>query len=302
MRPSACCLLLFLFLALSHPGVRSQGLDGLRSREKELKEAFGSILPGETDSLRLAFSKDFQEQLRSALFLKGSADYPWDSLKHVAKIESPDGSFRLYNWNVPMTGGGNRYFCMLQFKGILKNLPAVALTDKSDSIPGPEYCKSDSLHWYGSLYYKVIPFDLKNKQKAYILLGWNGISSEISGKIIEVLTFPVNGVPVFGSPVFPDYMDGRQLRILFRFASTSGMSLRYQLQTIPSRPVWNSRKKEYTAETRSQWMIIFDHLVPMDPQLEGQYKFYVPASETAEGFFYENYHWNYVKEFDARNP
>jgi len=49
-------------------------------------------------------------------------------------------------------------------------------------------------------------------------------------------------------------------------------------------------------------MIVFDHLLPLDPQLEGQYKFYVPSSETAEGFIYENFSWKYVPEFDALNP
>ena len=279
-----------------------QSTVSLKKAEQDLREAFTAIGQSENDSTRLALSLAFQQQLRFVLSYSGSADYPWDSLKFVAKTESPDGSFRLYNWNVPLLGGSNRYFCLLQYKGSMKKLPVVALTDFSGSVTEPGQFSGDSLHWYGALYYKVIPFELKDKSKAYILLGWDGISKEISGKIIEVLTLGSNGAPSFGSPVFYGYLDGKLLRIVFRYASSAGMNLRYQLQVLPGKPKWNAKKKEYTNSTSSQWMIVFDHLVPMDPQLAGQYQFYVPASETAEGFVYENFRWKYIGEFDARNP
>ncbi|MCX6285581.1 MAG: hypothetical protein NTY96_00515 [Bacteroidetes bacterium] len=302
MRIPAISFLLISLLVLAPITVKPQVTFRLKKTEQELKDAFIGINQGDTDSTRLALSLDFEKQFRIALNLQGSADYTWDSLKYVAKIESPDGLFRLYNWNVPLINGGNRYFCLVQFRGRIKKLLPVALTDHSDSIPEPGSYRGDSLHWYGALYYKVIPFELKDKKNAYILLGWDGISREISSKLIEVLTFRNDGIPEFGFPVFPDYLDGKCLRIIFRYASTAGMNLRYQLQTIPGKPVWNNKKREYTTDSRSRWMIAFDHLVPIDPQLEGQYKFYVPASETAEGFIYENYRWNYIKEFDARNP
>ncbi|MCX6283237.1 MAG: hypothetical protein NTW31_03230 [Bacteroidetes bacterium] len=285
------------------PGMSSpQSNFSLKKTEQDLKDVFKTISQAENDSSRLEISLKFQKQLRFALAHSGSADYPWDSLKFVSRTESPDGSFRLYNWNVPLLSGNNRYFCLIQFKGSMKKMPVVALTDFSLSITEPGQFSGDSLHWYGALYYKVIPFELRDKKKAYILLGWNGISKEISGKIIEVLTLGSNGAPAFGSPVFPAYLDGKLLRIVFRYASTTVMNLRYQLQALPGKPKWNGKKKEFTNNTRSQWMIVFDHLVPMDPQLAGQYQFYVPASETAEGFVYENFQWKYIGEFDARNP
>ncbi|TRZ69930.1 MAG: hypothetical protein D4R97_09085 [Bacteroidetes bacterium] len=294
--------LLIPFMLLSPVKVNAQGTYDLKKAELRLREVFTGINRGETDSLRLALSLDFQKQLRMALTIPGSARYPWDSLKYVAKIESSDGVFRLYNWNVPKINGGNRYFCLVQFEGKLKDRPSVALSDWSDSIADPVHFRADSLHWYGSLYYKVIPFKLRNKKNSYVLLGWNGISSEISGKLIEVLTLGDDGTPQFGAAVFPDYNDGKSVRIIFRFSSSAGMNLRYQMQVIPGNPVWNKKKRVYESSDHSYHMIVFDHLMPMYPQLEGQYKFYVPASETAEGFVYMNYAWKYIKEFDARNP
>ncbi len=302
MRTRAIYSLLILFALLARHNVQSQGSLNLLRAEKELKEDFKAINLGQTDSARLVISLVFREELRLALNIRGSDTYGWDSLKYIAKVESPDGLFRLYNWNIPLTGGGNRYFCLIQFKGALKKIPPVALSDRSSSITEPGQFRGDSLRWFGALYYKVIPFELKDAKTSYILLGWLGISNEVSGKIMEVLTLDSKGTPAFGETVFPDYGDGHSTRIIFRFSSSSAMSLRYLLQPLPGKPLWNSRKKIYESDNHPRWMLVFDHLVPMDPQLEGQFKFYVPASETAEGFVYENYKWKYIKEFDARNP
>jgi len=279
-----------------------QGSFKLLKAGQELREVFSAISQGPTDSARIALSLDFQVRLRNALEISGSDSYAWDSLKFVAKLESPDGRFRLYNWNVPLTAGGNRYFCLIQFKGDLKKHKPVGLSELPSPPDDASKISCDSAGWYGALYYKIIPFETGAKQTAYILFGWNGISRDISGKLIEVLSFDSNGSPHFGLPVFPDYLDGKNLRIIFRFSSSATMSLRYQVQKVPGKPVWNKSRREYETKDMTRRMIVFDHLMPMDPQLEGQYKFYVPASETAEGFFLEGNSWKYVKEFDAKNP
>jgi hypothetical protein len=294
-------MLTFLSLSFTLTG-NTQGTVNLRNSERELRDLFKEISQALTDSQKIASSIEFSERLRSALQIEGSAEYPWDSLRYMAKITSPDGLFRLYNWNVPLTGGGNRYFCLIQFRKAWKKIPPCDLRDFSDSVTEPEKFTGDSLHWYGALYYDIIPYALRDNSTSYILLGWDGISKDMSSKVIDVLTFKSSGCPGFGSMVFPDFRDGRLFRIIFRYSSSASMSLRYRLQTIPGKPVWNSRKKEYQSDNISVKMIVFDHLVPMDPQLEGQYKFYIPSSETAEGFKYDNNSWRYIKEFDARNP
>lgn len=287
IRINALCHLLVKLLLLLPALASAQNAFRLRQSERELNEIFTVISQAETDSARLSLSIDFRKHLMIALNIPGSGSYPWDSLKNLAKIESPDKSFRLYNWNVPLTNGCNSYFCLIQWKGDLKKKSPVTLTDYSDSIKAAEYMRGDSLHWYGALYYRIIPFEMNHRKTAYLLLGWNGISNEISGKIIEVLTFDNTGAPVFGAAVFSGYHDAKIMRIIFRFSSASPMSLRYLEQTL--------RGKKLP-------MIVFDHLMPMDPNLEKQYQFYVPSSETAEGFAYENYTWKYVPEFDSRNP
>ena len=45
--------------------------------------------------------------------------------------------------------------------------------------------------------------------------------------------------------------------------------------------------------------IIYDHLSPTSPQLEGMYDFYVPDG-SYDAFKWEKGKWVYIKDFDAR--
>jgi hypothetical protein len=273
----------------------------LRRTEQSLKQSFASITADKDDRIRIGQSLSFQGQLTLALKFRGSWSYSWDSLKYLARLESPDGIFRIFNWNVPLANGSNRYYCIIQFRNNLKNDSLITLTDRSDSISDPEHFIGNSMNWYGALYYKIIPFEMRERGKAYLLLGWDGISHEISSKMIEVLTFDKQNHPQFGASVFPDFKDGKQYRIIFRFSSNTGMSLRYQLQKVPGKVKWNAKKREFDQSGKILFMIVCDHLVPLEPQLEGQYQFYVPSSEVADGFLYENYSWKFIPEFDAVN-
>jgi len=39
----------------------------------------------------------------------------------------------------------------------------------------------------------------------------------------------------------------------------------------------------------------------LDPKLENQYQFYVPSSEVADGFIFEDSFWKFIPEFNALN-
>jgi len=273
----------------------------LRQTEQSLKQSFTAITSDQDDQMRIGKSMNFQTDLALALRLQGSWNYPWDSLKNMAKMESPDGNFRIYNWNVPLSNGRNRYFCIIRFRNDQKNDSLLVLTDCSDSVNDPEHYIGDAGAWYGALYYKIIPFELKGGTKAYLLLGWDGINLEISSKLIEVLTFDEPYHPRFGAYLFPDFKDGKQTRIIFRFSSNTGMSLRYLSQKIPGKAKWNAKKREFEQPGKTVLMIVCDHLVPLDPKLENQYQFYVPSSEVADGFIFEDSFWKFIPEFNALN-
>jgi len=53
-------------------------------------------------------------------------------------------------------------------------------------------------------------------------------------------------------------------------------------------------------EKKKKNLIIFDHLSPTSPQLEGMYDFYVPDG-SYDGFTWEKGKWIYIKDIDARS-
>jgi len=290
-----------LILTLNNLLGFSQGSATLKETELALKRSFTSVISEQEDQDRLQQSLEFQSDLARALKVKGSWSYPWDSLKNVARLESPEGNFRIYNWNVPLSGGRNRFFCLIQFKDKLKNDSLLVLTDCSDSVEDQEHFIGKAGNWFGALYYKIIPFEMKGGVKAYLLLGWAGINTGISSKLIEVLTFDNKNQACFGSEVFPDFRDGKQTRVIFRYSSNSGMSLKYLLQKIPGKAKWNAKKREFEQPGRTMPMIVCDHLIPLDPKLENQYQFYVPSSEVADGFIFKDNSWKFIPEFEALN-
>jgi hypothetical protein len=49
-------------------------------------------------------------------------------------------------------------------------------------------------------------------------------------------------------------------------------------------------------------MIVLDRIVPMDPQMEGRYEYYIPSSDVMDGYVFSGDCWKRVEGIDARNP
>ena len=79
------------------------------------------------------------------------------------------------------------------------------------------------------------------------------------------------------------------------------MILKYDEQYIVKSRKWNSARRKFETEDVKTNMIVCDELVPLDPQMEGQFEFYVPSSEIFNGFVFENGCWNFYKNADVRN-
>ena len=68
-------------------------------------------------------------------------------------------------------------------------------------------------------------------------------------------------------------------RVIFEYSASCNMSLKY-----------NSKKDS----------IIFDHLSPTEPQLEGQFQYYC-NDMSYDGFGFKHGRWNYGMDLDATN-
>ena len=91
--------------------------------------------------------------------------------------------------------------------------------------------------------------------------------------------FNEKGFPKFGDGIFLSENGKVKKRILFEYKAGVVMHLRYNEESN---------------------VIIFDHLSPSDPNLEGQFEFYGPDF-SYDMFEFKEGKWNYVKEIDARN-
>lgn len=290
-----------VILTLSSLSLFSQGHKDLFQLEDSLSTIQRQIQKTSNDSVRQSLNTFFRNTLKTAIGLPGSFTYPFDSLKKLAKMTSPDKMFRIYNWNLPITNGSNLYFCFLQIpeKNSKKTFRIIELRDRSDSIPDPEHSTLDAGCWYGALYYKIIP-ERSGPGMIYTFLGWEGTSLLQMQKVIEILWFDDNNLPHFGKKIFNKYKDGENKRVIFKYSPVAAMVLRYDEQFLSKGKKWNSSSRAFEEKSSKASMIVCDRLVTMASP-EGKAPVLIPAGDVYDGFIFENGRWNFVEGVDARN-
>ncbi len=254
--------------------------------EDSLKKVGPTMFMG-TDQDKIAANKKFTDLFRKTLSIEGAFDYPFDSLKFLANLSSPDKAIRIFNWDIPRNDGSYVYYGFLvvdESKNATKKktdknkITIYDLTDKSDEIKNPELSILSPDKWYGALYYKIILTNDKDK-KYYTLLGWDGNTNQTWKKIIDVISFGKDGKPIFGEKRL--FVRGKRSsnRVIFEFRAELVMALRYE----------DDKKR-----------IVFDHLAPEVGGAEGMYQFY------SQTFVYDCFNWKKGKwmieeDIDARN-
>lgn len=248
--------------------------------------------PDNKDIINEKLNEQLLATFETALNLPNSFDFPFDSLsilKYISILVSPDNKFRIINWNVPKNDGTQMYYGFIQekYEQVIKNglfkkqrteiVQLYPLIDKSAETKNPDNAITDNKKWFGMLYYKIILKKTKSK-KYYTLLAWDGNDKLTRKKIIDVLTFDNNGTPRFGADIF-NMQKKYPKRVIFEYSANCNMSLRF------------STKKD---------SIVFDHLAPNSPQLEGQYQYYCNDG-SYDGFGFKNGKWNYGLYINAIN-
>ena len=270
---------------------QAQAQSTLPEYEDSLKTLGKLVLYGESDQAKQNANEQFKTLLEEALVQRNSFDYPFDSLITVARLVSPDNKLRIFNWNLPYPDGTYEYFGFIQINS-KKNKPYIIypLIDKSDDIKKPETEILDDENWYGAHYYKLF-LEKRGGKRYYMLLGWDGNNIRSTKKIIEVLTFDSWGKPIFGKEIFyfDDDKKKKPARIIFEYTNEATISLKYEKQFVDS----GKHKK---------WMIVFDRIFPLAPNLEGQYEFYVPETNIFDAFIFRKGKWTFIEDVDARNP
>ena len=253
--------------------------DSIRSYEYRLEGLSNNIINGEDQITRITSTYYFIQALKEVLRINNSFNYPFTVLKTVSIVKPEDNKFRIFTWNLPLDSGKYLYFGVMQMN-VKDTFKLFGLYDSSNYVKNPSYAVVDNKHWMGALYYQIQPFKYK-KTTHYLLMGWDGEDSKVNKKLIDVLWFDKEGMPHFGAPVFDN--DGDiQSRMIFTFAEDATIALRYE---------------------KEEKIIVFANVVPSNPQLKGQFQYYLPDG-TYDFFKFQKGFWvRYEYLFkDAKDP
>lgn len=271
----AVSLLLFPFSLLFSQ--QYQGSE-LAAEEEWLYEKFEELYNASSDAPRDSLNKIIIDRFETILTDHHSFDDPFDSLRRIGKIYSPDQKLRLITWNVQASDGKHTCYGFIQYRD-RRRKPCLVyrLIDRSDETDNPETSVLDPGRWWGALYYDIIRKRSKGR-KLYTLIGFDPHDRYSNRKVIDVLIIGKEPDPAFGEPVFQTE-EGIRHRLIYEYSPDIVMRLRYE---------------------RSQRMIILDHLSPIKQALEGNPLFYAPDG-SYDGFKFRRGMWIYRSDVDVRN-
>lgn len=254
-------LLSLLFIGLLSFNVQAQQAPNKMSVfQDSLIKISTATVTALSDNEKLESNGRFVKLLVEALKTPNSFTYPFDSLKNVSVIKSPDQAFRTLTWYVQLENGSYRYYGTIQMNTKNGPLKLYPLIDQTENMNDPNVLTSNQ-KWFGARYYEIIPVTSGNRLPYYVLLGWKGNTQATTKKVIEILSFDKDNV-TFGAPVF----DGKELkgknRVIFEYAKSNAMMLKTDVKA---------------------GMIVFDHLGSFDPEIKGKPEFY-GSDGTFDGF------------------
>lgn len=260
-----------IFLVLFSNLTYSQETQSLYEVEDELEMLLNSLRDAENNSEKKERNIAFKVKLEEALKIEGAINYPFEKLNTVGFIGSPDKKVRIINWNIEQDDHTQKYNCFILHHDDKKKQVLFNELKKPTgvmSLRPSEILQSNQ--WYGALYYQMIPFKKGNRQM-YMLLGWDGLGRTSNMKLLDVLYFSGTQAKL-GSPVFKVGNETFK-RVFYEHSEKTTMSLRYDAKYD---------------------RILFDHLSPESPNLEGHYSYYVPDL-SYDAFILKNGKW-YLRE------
>lgn len=254
-------LLLIIILSCAITRVNAQHSFNL-SNSQAMKKSQDSLIKISEETAaainnaqRFAHNATFIKTLVNSLKNQNSFNYTFDSLKRISIVKSPDNKFRIFSWYLPVDDGSYHFFGAIQMSTKDGKLKLFPLIDETIQLTDANAITSNK-NWYGATYYEIIPVVANGRAPYYVLLGWKGNSAKTSKKVIEILSFEKDE-PAFGKPVFDQKNTPVKNRMIFEYNKLNSMTLTMD---------------------KSVQMIVFDHLVPFNPEMVGNFEYYASDS------------------------
>jgi hypothetical protein len=287
VRTSFLIIVSFLLIATVSSAQKKIGADDLRflqKKEDSLKSLAKSFLTEAETADRMREDSLFVKTLIRSLQVKHSFYFPFDSVKGVSHLYSPDSTFRIFTWQLNFQNDYmyNRQRGAIQFRTTDGSLKLTPLQDYSEFADNPIDSARTKNNWIGAVYYNIIQTQ-HNGKNFYTLFGVDGNSYRTNKKWLDVLTFDAQNNPLFG---------GQQY---FTFEKDS-------IKRKPQHRFAIEYKKE--ASTTMNFdedmnMILVDHLISETNEPEYAWTF-VPDGDY-EGFKWMGGKWQHVdKVYDFK--
>jgi hypothetical protein len=243
----------------------------------ELEKLYGRLTKNLNDSVKLQINDSIKSMIESYIESDSVFYHRFNNLRYLGEVTSPDSTLKIVTWNLVLINKPGRYYSYFIKKqrncksNIIHRLTAEY---NNGQIRNDTTYSADS--WYGALYYDIRPQTI-NGRISWVLLGIDYGNQVITRKIIDVLDYSPEDRIIFGMKLFssPDTLKYREI---FEYSSDAAMSLRFA----------------------NDGSIVFDHLVPLSPELTIDRKYYVPHYSN-DAYVNENGLWRYKINVDARN-
>jgi hypothetical protein len=298
MRILVCCATVLL----GSLSLFAQKVSPFRMWEDSLVSLRAEVMAEPDETTRLSLNEDFMTLLEEVLTMPGSFNYTWDSVKNFSVLASPDKLFKIFTWFVLKEDYSAENFGFIQvYNQNRKKYVLFPLYDKRGSINYPKTVVGNHNRWYGAVYYKMIP--VKSKDFTYYtLLGWNGNDLFTNQKIIEVLHFSKETVPVFGARIFKNYPE-KVSRIILEYSKEATLHLGYEEQQYRVRTgKLNPKTHEPEYNLIHSPMIIFEEIIPLEENVQNIPAYMVPESSLHHGLVEKNGKWLFMKDVRGTNP
>ncbi len=242
-----------------------------------LEQLFNRLINNYNDNDRIRINDSLRMIVNDYAKSDSVFIHRFTNLRYLGQIVSPDSLIKIITWNLVLENKPGKYYSYFIRKQEAgkENLVYDLSTSYSE-----EPLRTDTTYtktnWYGALYYDIKPFVIDNDQ-FWVVLGIDYGNPEISRKIIDVVSFNINGSILFGKKWFMAD-EKKSYRAVFEYASNAMMTLRF----------------------RSDSSIVFDHLVPFSASHKDDRQFYGP-DYSFDAYNFENGVWKLLINVDVRN-
>lgn len=275
-------LLFILFISSTSFMWAQSNLDKIKELEMKAVTKLNEARQFKTIKDQHPYIQEFEEILREMMTYDETFTHNFDTLARlISTIKSPDGTFRIFNWNMEYGEyKEHKYYCLIMKKDPKSgDFVIIELFDHSeDYYYEAEFKALTDKKWYGCLYYEIVPIE-KGFKTQYTLLGWDGKNNMSNQKIIETMKFHKKDAVKFGEAMFKSDDDKTKRRVIFEYTEDAVMSLKH-------------------SKTKKEEMIVFDHLSPISPAVDIP-SWYAPDL-SFDAYILQNGKWVYVKDVDAR--